>query len=500
MNKKIYHFVLAGVMFLAAFNLPVFAFPEYTSRQKALKLAGVLDEGFFRSIKIASVFVKNRGEDDYYLQAILDDGSSRKWLINRIREWTHADELILSKNRALVFPSQGSTDFGVLDKNEFYRTVLNATAFVKTFGKHDVLEGKSLILGVRRFRILQAGDKKFLTTNRFGERYRYVLELENGSREYFTYTDAFGFLQRTALLQKDPENVSVLRKTFKVRELKKIPLQKEDELRGIWRFGIEVVFDGPILTSPDWFPYQVVEFKMRDPETGRYKAQFFLQIIFPNSEKIREVSGFKNHEYLRYVEIDADVEHQKRVILRAMINPDALDLPPFIEITDRNSVIVNFYNTTDQSLTQSPDLLASHSAGELPRSVFTPDQVETEFETHYLEAVGMIRAAQEQLNTHLRIETYFKALEALKQAALSAEFDIQIAQALKQRDILLRTMPKLIIRNVQMTILAMQLDGEDAKPDPEMTEILLKQLIHAERYATTQDQQQKIVSLQSILR
>ena len=193
MNKKIYHFVLAGVMFLAASNLPVFAFPEYTSRQKALKLAGVLDEGFFRSIKIASVFVKNSGEDDYYLQAILDDGSSRKWLINRIREWTHADELILSKNRALVFPSQGSTDFGVLDKNEFYRTVLNATAFVKTFGKHDVLEGKSLILGVRRFRILQAGDKKFLTTNRFGERYRYVLELENGSREYLLTPMPSGF-------------------------------------------------------------------------------------------------------------------------------------------------------------------------------------------------------------------------------------------------------------------------------------------------------------------
>ena len=61
-------------------------------------------------------------------------------------------------------------------------------------------------------------------------------------------------------------------------------------------------------------------------------------------------------------------------------------------------------------------------------------------------------------------------------------------------------MPKLIIRNVQMTILAMQVDGEGAKPDPAMTEILRKQLIHAERYATTQDQQQKIASLQSILR
>jgi len=500
LNKKIYFISLAFSLFLVGISLPAFAFPEYTSRQKALKLAAVLDHGYFKSIKISSVFVKNRGQDDYYLQAILDDGSSRKWLINRIREWTQTDELILSKNRALVFPSAESTDFGVLEKNDFYRTVLNATAFVKTFSKHDILEGKSLVLGVQRFRILQAEDSKFLSTNKLGERYRYVLELENGSLEYFTYSDAFALLQRSAFLEEVPENVSVLRKTFKVIELKKIPLQIEDELREIWRFGIEVVFDGPIKTSPDRFPYQVVELKLKDPETGRQKTQFFLQIIFPNSEKIGEISGFKNHEYLRYVELDTDVEHQKRIILRAMVNPDALNLPPFIEVTDRNSIIVNYYSSTDQSLTQPPDLLASRSVSEMPRSVFTPDQQETEFEKNYLEAVGLIREAQALLNTELRIEIYFKALKALKQAALSAEFDIQIAQALKQRDLLLSKMPKLIIRNVQMSILALYIESNNGKADPEISKKLLKQLIHAERYATTQKQKQKISSLKSILR
>ncbi|MDP7582854.1 MAG: hypothetical protein QGG03_06430, partial [SAR324 cluster bacterium] len=93
MNKKIYSITLALFLLLACLNQSVFAFPEYTSRQKALKLAAVLDHGYFKSIKISSVFVKNRGKDDYYLQAILDDGSSRKWLLNRIREWTQTDEL-----------------------------------------------------------------------------------------------------------------------------------------------------------------------------------------------------------------------------------------------------------------------------------------------------------------------------------------------------------------------------------------------------------------------
>ena len=83
-------------------------------------------------------------------------------------------------------------------------------------------------------------------------------------------------LQRSAFLEEVPENVKVLRKTFKVIELKKIPLQLEDELRDIWRFGIEVVFDGPIEATPDLFRYQVVESKLKDPETGIYKAQFFI--------------------------------------------------------------------------------------------------------------------------------------------------------------------------------------------------------------------------------
>ena len=270
MNKTVLILTLSTVFLLAGVSTPAFAFPEYTSRQKALKLAGVLDKGYLKSIKISSVFVKNKGEDDYYLQAILDDGSSRKWLIDRIRQWTQTDELILSNNRALVFPSPESTDFGVLEKNDFYRTVLNATAFVKTFGKHDILEGKSLVLGILRFRILQEEDSKYLKTNKYGDRYRYVLELENGSREYLTYTDAFVLMQRSAFLEEVPENVNVLRRSYKVREMKKIPLQLEDELRDIWRFGIEVVFDGPVMTSPDRFPYQVVELKMRDPETGQY--------------------------------------------------------------------------------------------------------------------------------------------------------------------------------------------------------------------------------------
>ena len=100
---------------------------------------------------------------------------------------------------------------------------------------------------------------------------------------------------------------------------------------------------------------------------------------------------------------------------------------------------------------------------------------------------------------NLRINTYFKALEVLKQASLSAENDIQITQALNQRDVLLRTLPKLIIRNVQITILAKKLDQPGTIADPELTSVLLEQLAQAERFAFNDDQQHKIASLQNIL-
>ena len=500
MNKINVISLFSALLFLVSFNSASYAFPEYTSRQKALKLAEVLEKGYFKSIKISSVFVKNIGEKDYYLQALLSDGSSRKWLLNRIQEWTQTDELILSNNRALVFPSTSTTDFGVLEKNDFYRTALNATAYVKTFGKHDVLEGKSLVLGILRFRILQEYDSNYLKANNHGDLYRYVLELENGTHEYLTYTDAFLLMQRSALLEEVPESVNVLRKSYKVKQIKKIPLQLEDELREIWRFGIEVVFDKPVMTDADKFPYRLVELKKKDLNTGRLKSNFFLQIVFPNAEKETLVKGFRKHEYLHQVKIETDKKHQKRVILKAMVDPDVMDLPPYVEVTDRNSVVVNYYSSQNRNLTQPPDLPVTQSPGKIPRSVFTPEKLETEFEKKYMQVLVLIREAQQQQNMNIRINTYFKALKELKKASLSAEDDIQITQALNQRDVLLSTLPKLIIRNAQMAILAKKLDQEGAKVDPELSRELLAQLAEAERYAFDEDQKHKIASLQNILR
>jgi len=302
------------------------------------------------------------------------------------------------------------------------------------------------------------------------------------------------------LLEEVPETVNVLRKSYRVKEIKKIPLQLEDELRDIWRFGIEVVFDKPVMTDADKFPYRLVEIKKKDLNTGRLKSRFFLQIVFPNAEKRNLVKGFRKHEYLHQVKIEIDEEHQKRIILNAMVDPDIIDLPPYVEVTDRNSILINYYMSQNRNLTKPPNLPVSQLPNEVPRSVFTPEKLETEFEKKYMHVLVLIREAQHQQDMNLRINTYFNALEALKKASLSAEDDIQITQALNQRDLLLRTLPKLIIRNVQMTILAKKLDQKDTKVDPDLRRRLLEQLAQAESYAFNEDQQHKIASLQNILR
>ena len=157
----------AGALLRGPLIPGVSAFPQFTSRENAIRLADVLDKGHYRGSQITSVFVKNQGEEEYYLQAILDEGSSRRWTMDNIHDWAKKDDLLLAGNRALIFPVPGSTEFDVLQKNSFYRTVLKASVFHKTYGPHDPLEGRSLLLSIRKFACLvQTMRMSIASTNR----------------------------------------------------------------------------------------------------------------------------------------------------------------------------------------------------------------------------------------------------------------------------------------------------------------------------------------------
>ena len=488
---------LLGLCFGFLFAQGLSAFPQFTSRENAIRLADVLDKGHFRGSQITSVFVKNQGEEEYYLQAILDEGSSRRWTMDSIHDWAKKDDLLLAGNRALIFPVPGSTEFDVLEKNSFYRTVLKASVFNKTYGPHDPLEGRSLLLSIRKFGMLDSADEDEYSIDETGHRYRYVLELENGTREFLTYPEAYRLFKSGTFIRKpDPEAV-VHRSPFQVRELKKVERRLEDELRNIWSFGVEVFFDRPVTLKPSQIGYQVVEQYLRNPLTGKKSNQFFIHVIFPNTLKNREIPGFEILEYLRFVQVVSDVEHQRRVILRAQVKPEALELPPFMEVTDRNSVIVYFFTVTDQSIASLQDYLQTKVHLPMPRTLISAEGPRTAFEKEYLKAVELISSAQRQETDHLKVEDYLGALEALHNASLQAENDVQISHSLKQRDVLLKVLPKQVIQNCQATLLSLKKSGK--QPDEELRQQLLRQLGKAKLHARTEEQKKKIESLRNLL-
>jgi hypothetical protein len=496
LNKHWTALLIGGCAWLTSV-LPLHAFPEYTSRENAIRLANVINRGEFKTFQINSVFVKSRTETEYYLQALLDDGSTRDWKMDRIYEWTLTDQLRLPGNQALVFPSEESTEFVVLDKNVFHREALQARVYTKVFEEHDILEGRSIKLAISRFRMLQPGEESRFATDARGNRYRYVIELENGMREVLTYPMAYRLLEIGALSPEVLPGDRIHSKTFKVREMVAIPRQTEDELRSIYRFGVEVFFDRPMSLRPEMFPFQVVEQSMRDPETGQRRNQYYLQVSIPNSEKLREIPGFRSLEYLRYVELVTDVEHQKRVFLRAQVNPDILELPPYIEVTDRNSIVVSFYTVTDQSVARRQQLIDTPTALNVPRSVIPTSGEETEFERFYLQAVEQIRAAQRQADEHLKISTYISALDTLQDASVRATNDAQLTQSLKQRDVLLKVLPGMVVENAQRQILEKTQDG--ILPES-LRQELNQHLEYVERYTSDGQILRKIETLRNILR
>ena len=326
--KNIQKIVINFWWIFTGFYAVSFAMPEYTNRENALRLAKVIDKGFFQQKRIASTFVKNKMPHEYYLQVILDDGSSHEWKINRIYEWSLNDTLLLSKNRVLIFPDSESANFEVLDKKIFYRRALAAYAFQKDYPNHDLLVGQSMTFAIRKFGIIKPNVEGFYQTDSQGHRYRYTFDFKNGIREVLTYLDAYRLLENGLLLDAVEHTEKVMERPFQAVGLSVFPKKLEDDMRNIWRFAVGVEFQNQISLKPENIPFQVVEENERVPQTGERQTKFFVQVMIPNSQISHEPEQIRSLEYLRNVQLVADTAHQNRVFLRAELNPEIFELRP----------------------------------------------------------------------------------------------------------------------------------------------------------------------------
>ena len=86
----------------------------------------------------------------------------------------------------------------------------------------------------------------------------------------------------------------------------------------------------------------------------------------------------------------------------------------------------------------------------------------------------------------------------MQEASLSATSDAQVSQSLKQRDVLLKLLPELIINNTQRKVLESTSRDEQLSDDLRLE--LLRHLLVAARFAPLPQHRRKVETLQNILR
>ncbi|HKI98442.1 MAG TPA: hypothetical protein VKB51_08230 [bacterium] len=425
------------------------AAPRFTNKDTALELAKVLDKGVFRGKLISSTFVQSPEVGDYQIKVVLDDGTELNWNIDQVRLWSQDDSITLQKNRVLVFPSLETNEFGILDKNEFTRKALRARVYAKYYSGSDVLAGQVIDFAIRRFNLVDL-LKLHPGRDELGNQYHYVLDFETGQREFLSYLDAWRTLNRNGLLD-EPGTEPVMHDTYKLESLKTIPLHRIVE-NGTGTFGVEMQFDRPVQLRPGHYPFRLYERKPGKTSTP-LDNNFVLEITAPNAVMTQPVNRFDALEFLNEIHAVPDGEHQNRVLLRAMIAPEVLTQPPEVAVTGRNVSVV-FTKVEDQSVF---DRKALHEA-ELKRKqerllapTLTPPEVEQRrlYRQHMETGLGQMDKARAQSDLTARYEIMLASLANFREAAIQASSDLQLEEALRQRNYLIERLPGLILEHAQ---------------------------------------------------
>ena len=415
---------------------------RYTDKDNALKLAEALDKGVYHQKLITSTFVQSEDKDKYYIKAILENGAEHNWDIRELRGMARDGDLVLRNNQALIFPDETENSFVILDKNLFSQRALQSKVYIKLHPDSDVLAGQEIAFGIHRFNL--AGLLGIQSTrDDQGYKHQYVLDLENGQRELLSLLDAYQVLDRNGL-RTGTSGMDVLRTPYRLREIRTHGLTETGQL-GVGQFGVEVVFDRPVILQPNHFPYRFFE----NGNDSSSRDKFVVEVTLPNAELAGRIRPIKVLEYLHEVRAVTDPTYSKRLLMRANISPDVMTLPPRVDVRG-NSVLISFAKVVDLTaedrrtlhdrdlLTRQERLLNQElSSEELQRRQTYGEQMTegTRLET-------LSRKSETILN---RIDMLVAAMESYTIAAENASTDLQLKQALHRRNILVVRIPKMTI-------------------------------------------------------
>ena len=427
------------------------AAPRYGTRETALELAEVLDKGVYRNRLITSTFIRSIGKGQYFIKVVLDNGSEQDWTMDRIRQLSRTEAVVLKNNGALLFPSEETNAFVVLDKGRFAQMALQSKVYVKEYRSSDLLGGQKINFAVHRFNLVELLNL-VPGSDELGYRHHYLFDLENGQRERLSYLDAYRALERGGLIS-DPLSVSpVLRAPYRLLEIKPHPLQQPPG-EPVGHFAVEMVFDRPVELEPGHFPFQFFE---RPTRRGSPATDFIVEITAPNAVMPEPVGSIDTLEFLRKIHVVADPRNPLRLLLRASITPEVMDAPPEVEIRGE-SVVVTFTKRVDQSIADERSLQEGElrfRQERLLHRMLTEEEIERRriYRARMLSGLKQRDQALKARSFENRVEILEAALVEFQEAALHASSDLELQDALRGRNAVTSRLPAMIIDHVAQAV------------------------------------------------
>jgi len=416
--------------------------PRYADKDTALELAQALDKGVLGNSLISSTFIQSVARDQFVIRAVLDNGAQENWDMHQIRAWSQAETLTLRKNRALLFPKEQTNAFAVLDKNDFAHKALLAKVYAKTYDESDVLAGQTIRYAIYRFNLVDLLNLAPGTDAR-GYRQHYVFDLENGQRELLSYLDAYNLLAHNGLIVDSATAGPVMRAPYRLTGIEPHPLRM---VNGTGRFGVEMRFDRPLQLDAGDFPFQLYErvFLGKGPR----EPAFVIEFTAPNAILPEEVPPISSLEFLQQIQAVSDQHYQNRVLLRADLDPEVLNVPPEVEVKGP-SVLLTFIKVQDQSVADRKALMEAElrrREDKLLSGSLTPEEIARRNSYRQLmeTGLGQIERARDLPTYQQRIDLLVASLANFNDAAVSASNDRDLEEALRQRNLVIVKLPDLV--------------------------------------------------------
>ena len=270
-----------------------------------------------------------------------------------------------------------------------------------------------------------------------GNLYRYVLDFQTGERVFLSYLGAWRALNGNSLMD-GPGTEPVMRDTYRLQGMEPVPLRR-NVANGTGTFGFTLRFDRTVELRPEHYPFRMHE---RRPSKGKSALDntFVLEVTAPNAVMATPVPRVDALEFLNEIRAVPDGAHQNRVLLTH---------PPEVEVNG-SAVTVLFTKVEDQSVF---DRKALHEA-ELRRKqekmlapVLTAEEAEQRqlYRSHMESGLGQLDKARGQTDPVQRYETLLASLANFREAAIQASSDLQLEEALRQRNNIADRLPGQII-------------------------------------------------------